>query len=800
MKRTLYVPAILLVMTSTAWADGGVSFTHISQDGGAGIAYARVPSPRAQEVEDLRNGPPLPTAEFFSVARPNLAQKPNGAPGVALLDFDGDGDLDIYVTNGPGAANSLYSNQSVEGGGLTFVDVAVAAGAAATEQDSSGVCFGDVDNDGDEDLYVLGTGVPNILFENQGDGTFTDVTATAGVGGEGRHAVACSFADFNNDGLLDVVVGNSFNDWSHRRPVFLNPAPLPHYPEMEHSYLFFNTGGNVFTDVSAAAGLESVSNMAGEGLSGAAFTWALASADYDQDGDVDILFADNQGFPPLDESQERGYLRLYDNDGAGNFTEVTYHAGLDVPGGWMGLDFGDFNCDGLLDFFATDLGMVANAPSRWFLQQPGGVFVDSRAGDLVRTPFGWGTSVFDYDNDGDGDVIFHGGIEVVQFAFNHNPGSLLQNTGNCEANFRWDSGAVPFDHRNRVVEGVAVGDLNLDGFEDIVSVSSSEVDFTGDFTIPTPLLTGPTRSPFDIISVIELFFTGTINPGFQTYVPHTFRPGNLAVEISSAGNGNNWVELTARGTFGLLPGSRTNRDGIGAVISFTPAGGKTSIRPIIGGSSYASQDALAANFGLGQATYGTADVLWSGGVRNRIVDVRAGERLLVPEIPCDVATREQDRGGYLACVEGALDDLEDAGLIAAADRDRFLRGALSCLPGDEVMCLGDGSAKGSARFQVSVIWTDPATGITQPGKVRTVEGATSGTFYFYEPKIIESHFNLLKGCGINQHYWVFTSATTNLGHTLTVTDTLHGLTKTYTNPAGDLAPAILDTSAFATCP
>ena len=103
--------------------------------------------------------------------------KPRGAPGVAILDDDGDDDLDLYVTNGPGACNSLYANQLTERGQLTFVDVAATAGVCATEQDGTGVCFGDVENDGDEDLLVLGRMDPNRLFENRGDGTFADIRA-----------------------------------------------------------------------------------------------------------------------------------------------------------------------------------------------------------------------------------------------------------------------------------------------------------------------------------------------------------------------------------------------------------------------------------------------------------------------------------------------------------------------------------------------------------------------------------------------------------------------------------------------
>ena len=209
----------------------------------------------------------------------------------------------------------------------------------------------------------------------------------------------------NGDGLLDVVVGNTYDDWNHRLAVFIVG---PTYPGMEHNSLFVNDGHNRFTDASAAAGIENVSNMSGPGLTGAAFTWAIAMADLNRDGAIDILSADNQGGAPTDVSEERGYNRLYLNDGVGNFGEVTAAAGLNEFGGFMGLAFSDYNCDGLVDFFVTDLGSyLTGAASRWYFQQPDGTFDDPPLDPaLTGSPFGWGTSAFDYDNDGDSDIVY----------------------------------------------------------------------------------------------------------------------------------------------------------------------------------------------------------------------------------------------------------------------------------------------------------------------------------------------------------------------------------------------------------
>ncbi|NJL29498.1 MAG: CRTAC1 family protein [Thermoanaerobaculia bacterium] len=673
MRQGKLLPAFctvwLLAAAGSLHADGGVTFTDIALGGGAGVTYQKMPTPRLAQVPLIIAQSPIPTPTFFNVVRPQqFPQKPWGSVGVVILDYDNDGDLDIYATNGPGADNSLYSNQLKESGQLTFVDVGAAAGVGAFDQDSAGACSGDIDNDGDADLYVVATGEPNRLFENNGDGTFTDITAAAGVGGDSRHAIGCSFGDFNGDGLLDVVVGNTYDNWLSNATVLSTTGSV--YPGLEHNYLFMNRGGNVFTDESAASGIENVAGAAGPGLSGGSFTWAITSVDYDLDGDVDVFFGDTQGSAT---TQGIGFNRPFVNDGTGHFVDRTVESGLVLAGSWMGFDFGDFNCDGLLDFFSTDLGYIGNAPSRWFLQNPNGTFTQNRAGNLRMTPFGWGTSVFDYDNDGDGDIVYHGGMDVLQFIVYDNPGVILQNQGNCTADFAWDSSAILTEHRTRSVQGVAVGDLNGDGFEDIVSIGDSETLVAGRVLILARQLTGPTGSPFDSVSLLDFLWLA-INPGFQTYDPITplvIGPGTLAVEVSSADNGNGWVQLEAKGSAGVLAGGKVPRDGIGAVVSFTPDGGKTSIRPVIGGSSYASQDALPANFGLGAAAKGTAEVLWPGAIRNKLFDVKAGEKLVLPHIPCSYDRTWNTFGQYNSCVIHALNTYKQQGVIDAKLRKRL---------------------------------------------------------------------------------------------------------------------------------
>lgn len=697
MFRGLAYGVLMSTLAGATMADGGVTFTDIADGGSAGITYERTPSPRSAIRDQILADSPLSNFQFFVIRRPNSPQKGRGAPGVAIFDYDRDGDLDIYVPNGPGSINSLYENQWIPAGSMSFVDVGSASGSGAGDQDSSGVCFGDIDNDGDEDLYVLGTGEPNRLFENLGNDTFADITATAGVGGGSRHAVGCSFADFDGDGRLDVVVGNSYDGWEHRLPTFRAGAT---YAFMEHNQLFHNLGGNLFEDRSAAAGIENVSNMNQPGTTGAAFTWAIGTADYDRDGDVDIFSMDNQGGAALAPEDVRGWIRLYNNDGSGNFTEVTASAGLQVQGGWMGVAFDDFNCDGNIDFFASDLGSyLGGVPSRPFMSQGDGSFADVGIGALARTPFGWGVATFDYDNDGDGDVIYHGGVSILTFIIADNPGALLTNTGQCSGIFDYDAGAVLKNHVYRMVQGVAVGDLNNDGFEDIVSVSNFDVDDPIN-RLPLTLFVGPSPSPFDPLAVVENVYSGLPQLGSRTYigkvdengvaVPHA--NGTLSVEISSADNGNGGVAFDLVGSAGILfdedddhgddgdddaeddddfPMIRVNRDGIGAVVSFTPDGGLTRTKPVDGGASYASQSSVVANFGLGTSAGGVVEIEWPGNIRNRLDDVQAGERLTLPFIPCDPAATWEKRNRFDKCVRESLKEYKEEDVIDSHLRNRL---------------------------------------------------------------------------------------------------------------------------------
>lgn len=671
---------VAMLLSATAAGAGPITFTDFAQDPASGISYRRKESTINAAAVAARMLPFVSLAELYATPI-----KGHGQPGVAVLDYDGDGDEDVFVTNGPGRAHSLYRNELVPDHILTFTDVAEVAGVAATDMDGTGVCYGDIDNDGDEDLYVLGRMEPNRMFRNEGDGTFSDITSGAGLGGGARAHTSCAMGDIDGDGLLDIFVGNTF-DWARYEAIFSDSFSFN-----EHNDLYRNEGGNVFADVSQSSGVRA---LYGVPAGAATITWGVAMVDFDQDGDLDILHADDQGamansgFAGID----RGFNQAFANDGSGHFTNINHlSSGLREPSAWMGYSFGDFDCDGNMDFFATSQGDfiaphdgAAEPPgfetSRWMLGGPGGAFTDSKivevgAPGLGAMPFGWGTGTPDYDNDGDTDIVYFGNLTVNTYAFADNPGVVLENHG-CKAEFTWDKPATASSAERTLrqdVEGLALGDLDDDGFVDLVHAGGAYVPDT------IPLVEVP--SLFGGVFDETAFFLPQfvpIGPFEWEWSGHvTEDDGYLGMQLSS-GNGNGWVKVRLRGSKGLTGAGAVNRDGIGAVVSFRPKGGKAVLYPVLGGSSHASQHSLVQSFGLGKAKKGTLDVLWPGGVRNRLYDVGAGERLTVPEIPCDFAGHwPGGKNAFKACVDGALGELQAGGSVGSKLRARLRQSALT---------------------------------------------------------------------------------------------------------------------------
>jgi hypothetical protein len=674
MNRNLASAAIGLVLAASALPLpalpaaplGGVTF-HNAATAENGITYQRGPSTTKALVLELqkRGNATLGTLLF------DYPMKSNGAAGVALLDYDGDGDLDLYVTDGPGKDNSLYRNRLAQDGHFSLELVPGAAGAAATEQDSTGTCFGDIDNDGDQDLLVLGRKSPKILYENQG-GQFVDISNKDGseiANGDDYTPASCAMGDVNGDGLLDVYVANTF-DWVSKAAIVVEPWALNEYDQ-----LFLNQGGNRFKDVSTTSGIQNFKDI----------TWGVTMFDWDGDGDVDILTANDQGAIPMFKygGFNRGFNRFYQNDGTAHFTDVTAKSGLTWPGDYMGFAVADYDGNGTIDFYATNVGdwieILFGLPytngdltSRWFLNDGKGHFADPGVNaEVLASGWSWGTSALDYDNDGDFDIVSYGGFDTGPIVDRSNPRTLLNNDGHARFKVDFEAYDGSVDALRRNDHGVASGDLNGDGFEDIVSVS----DVEGAPFFPTVAYPFGPGGPYQ--GKASLIPSWIPQPdGTFTWSGVQLLPGTLAIELNSGGNGNNSVNVQTVGTVGITTGGRTNRDGIGAVVRFTKISGGTASQPILGGSSHASEDSLLAHFGLAKARRGMVEVVWQGGVRNRLYAVKAGERVRFPEIPCDFAVSWASSAAYTACVDKALGEIRSAGVVTSEEAARLRASAL----------------------------------------------------------------------------------------------------------------------------
>jgi hypothetical protein len=389
--------------------------------------------------------------------------------GVALFDYNNDGLLDIFLVNGgrvnnpmqvpekfdranPRYWNRLY-RQNKDG---SFSDVTEAAGlsGAGTGNYGMGVAVGDYDNDGFPDLFVTSYG-NNILYHNNGDGTFTDVTAKAGAAGGGWSASA-GFFDFDNDGHLDLFV-TRYMEWDTKHSKTCGGAWRTYCPPAEFpattNLLYRNRGDGTFEDVSEKSGITAKKGRA----------LGVAFADYDNDGFTDIFVA-NDGMQQ----------HLYHNNGNGTFTECALESGaaLSVDGkplSGMGTVFQDYDNDGKPDIIVTELpreiyGLYHNDGESSFSNRS----LESGLGALTAGSSGWGVGLEDLDNDGWKDLLVAqshvlDNVEAIDHSLHYleTPLLALNHHGRFE---RADSGiAIPVAGR-----GLAFGDLNNDGWMDAV--------------------------------------------------------------------------------------------------------------------------------------------------------------------------------------------------------------------------------------------------------------------------------------------------------------------------------------------
>jgi enediyne biosynthesis protein E4 len=488
--------------------------------------------------------------------------------GVALLDYNNDGLLDIFLVNGgqlrevagkpfsfnrhnPAFWNRLY-RQNKDG---SFTDVTEQAGLADAGETNygMGVAVGDYDNDGFSDIYVTNFG-KNILYHNNGDGTFTDVTAKAGVAA-GGWSVSAGFFDYDNDGMLDLFV-TRYLDWSVEKSMTCGAEKPTYCPPGDFApianILYRNRGDGTFEDVSVAS---HIAANKGHGL-------GVAFADYDGDGYTDIFVA-NDAIEQF----------LFHNNGNGTFTECGFDSGAALSENGkalsgMGVVFQDYDNDGRPDLLITQL---PHEPYGVFHNDGKGLFraqeLEAGFGVLSGSCSGWGVGLEDFDNDGWKDAFIVQGhvFDNVEFydsslRYREPPLLALNRKGRFE---KADAGS------NIAVagRGAAFGDLNNDGWIDVIATSLGEAP--------------------------------------QFYLN---RGGDL-----------HWLTITLRG-------KRSNRDGFGARVQVN---GQTRFATAAG--SYLCSNDKRLHFGLGSAETADIEIKWPSGILQALRGVKANQFIVIEE-------------------------------------------------------------------------------------------------------------------------------------------------------------------------
>ena len=539
------------------------------------LAVALKLPPASVQFNDITSPSGITFKHTLSTEKKYITESMSG--GVALFDYDNDGYLDIFFVNSltvelvkanKKTRSVLYRNNH-DG---TFSDVTDKAKVGDVGW-GMGCAVGDFNNDGFDDLYVTSIG-PDHLFKNNGNGTFTDVTQKAGVS-DPRFSTGAAFLDYDNDGKLDLFVTNYVGFDMNNLPTFgegptcqfkgvpvqCGPRGLPGAGDS----LFRNNGDGTFTDVSKKAGVADARGYYGLDVVG---------SDFDGDGWIDIFVA-NDSTPNF----------LYHNNGNGTFSEIGFESGtaLDKNGneqGCMGVTLGDYDHDGLLDMFITNFDDEYNVLYR---NAGRGSFVDVsyEAGvAMISLPYvGWGTKFFDYDNDGWVDLFIANGHAYPQ-RDRYRQRKLLHRN-NRDGTF--SEVAAQFGNalmEDRASRGTAFGDIDNDGDVDIVV---NDLDAA----------------------------------------PQLLR--------NDGGSKHNWILVKTIGT-------KSNRNGIGAKVTVV-SGDLTQLDEVRSGGSYISQNDLRLHFGLEKRTRvdriqvrwpsGAVDTLTNVAV-NKIVTIKEGKGLVEP--------------------------------------------------------------------------------------------------------------------------------------------------------------------------
>jgi hypothetical protein len=500
--------------------------------------------------------------------------------GAGFADIDNDGDIDLYVVNIPGpfkqnghptntpTTNALYRNN----GNGTFTDITKTAGVGHQGY-GMGCVFADYDGDGNIDLYVTNYGA-NVLYRNSGDGTFRDMTGTAGVTCE-LWSTGAAFADVDGDNDLDLYVCNyvtydlealeqmKAESLQSGKPV---PSALnPHVFEPQDNVFYRNNGDGTFTDVTTEAGVAARGGRSMQAI----------FSDFDADNDLDLYVAN-----------DTSVNHTYRNDGSGVFTDVSAESWAADFRGSMGLAAGDYDSDGDVDLFMSHWVDEENALYRNLLKEDGAAehirFVDESYTAMLAEEsikqIGWGTALFDYDNDGDLDIFVTNGSTFQELK---RPQVLIAQR---DALFR----------------------NNSDGtFTDV-----SEV--TGITLLPTRVGRGAAFADYDNDGDVDIFI-----------VNNHEKPALLR---NDGGNRNNWLHVE-------LIGTNANRNAVGAKIQVKTVN-RTQMREIYAGDSYMSFNSFIVEFGVGGATQvESLQVIWSNGDTQTLHNVLTNQRLRITQKP-----------------------------------------------------------------------------------------------------------------------------------------------------------------------